>query len=128
MNLSAYGKYLANLYNDQMDILRQEQITDGAETVSINSNAPFLSGVACRVSFGSQADLQSTADLELKQVNPTVFCGKDVDIKAGDSVIVRRLNSDGSVYQTFEGFVSTAGMANKYETHQQFVLELKADA
>lgn len=127
MKLAGLGKLLAMLYNDRMDIYRTESITEEDSTTSISYEPePLYSDIKCRVSFSSDdTGTDSEVDRNPVRFNPKLFCAMDVDIKAGDYVVVRRYADDGSVMAMYEG---TVAMPSKYSTHQETFLRINEGA
>lgn len=118
------------LYQDRMDITSIEETTDeDGATVSAYASTPQQVDVPCRISLSSKdAPRQPTELYNKVEIYPIVFCSPSVSVKPGDNVVVRRLDSDGNVYETYEGMLSISGKSNKYETHQEFILSMKGDA
>lgn len=127
MKLAGLGKLLAMLYNDRMDIYRTESREEKDSTTSISYEPePLYSDVKCRISFSSDdTGTDSEVDRNPIRFNPKLFCAMDVDIKAGDFVVIRRYADDGSVMTMYEGMVA---MPSKYSTHQEIFLRINESA
>ena len=118
------------LYTDRMDItsVRQGEDEDGA-TVNSYPTQPQQVDIPCRISLSSKDAPKEKEELYNKvETYPIIFCSPSVDVNAGDKITVRRLDSEGKVYETYEGMLSISGKPNKYETHQEFVLSMKGEA
>lgn len=130
LSFKKLSKLYGLLYKDRMDITSVVEGTDDdGATVNNYPSTPQQTDVPCRISLSSKDAPKETEDLYNKvSNNPIVFCEPTVDVKAGDKVIVRRLDDEGNVYETYEGMLTISGRANKYETHQEFILSMKGDA
>ena len=127
MKLAGLGSLFAMLYNDRMDIYRTTKDDNDDNTTSIAYNpVPLYKDVKCRLSFSSD-DTGSDSEVDRNPVrfNPRLFCGADVDLKAGDYVVVRRHDDSGAVMKTYEGQVS---LPSWYTTHQEAVLRIDQGA
>lgn len=127
MKLAGLGKLFAILYNDRMDIYRTSRADNDDTTTNISYEPePLYTEVACRLSFSSD-DASSDSEIDRTPVkfNPRLFCRADVDIQAGDYVVVRRYADDGSVLMTYEGRVA---MPSRYSTHQETLMRIDEGA
>jgi hypothetical protein len=118
------------LYRDRMDItsVQETEDEDGA-TVNGYPNEPQQKNIPCRISFPNKDTPKEKDELYNKvKINPIIFCDPEVDVKAGDKIVVRRLDELGNVYATYEGMLAISGKSNKYETHQEFQLNMDGDA
>lgn len=124
------GKLYELLYRDRMDITSVQETTDeDGATVNGYPNVPQQVDVPCRISFSSKDTPKETGELYNKvETYPIIFCSPSVNVKAGDKIVVRRLDDEGNVYETYEGMLAISGRSNKYETHQEFALSMKGDA
>ena len=118
------------LYRDRMDITSVQEGTDeDGATVNDYPNTPQQQDVPCRISLSSKDAPKEPGDLYNKvETYPVIFCSPTVAVKGGDKIVVRRLDDEGNVYETFEGMLAISGRSNKYETHQEFVLSMKGEA
>lgn len=118
------------LYQDRMDITSVEETTDeDGATVNDYSTTPQQTDIHCRISFPDKDAPKEPGELYNKvEIYPVIFCSPTVNVKAGDKIVVRRLDDDGNVYETYEGMLAISGRANKYETHQEFILSMKGKA
>ena len=116
MRFSGLGKFYSILYDDRMDIYRTSQTLNDDSTTSMHyDEAPLYTDVACRLSFSSY-DSASDSEVDRNPVrfNPQIFCDSQVDLKAGDYVVIRRFSDNGTVMMTYEGPVTTPSV---YSTH-----------
>lgn len=127
MKLAGLGKLYTILYDDRMDIYRTNRIENDDSTTDIAYNeSPLYEDVKCRLSFRlDDSGADSEVDRNPVRANPTLFCGSDVDIRAGDYVVVRRYADDGRVLSTYEGRVA---MPSRYSTHQETFLRIDEGA
>lgn len=127
MKLSGLGKLLAILYDDRMDIYRTGSETNADSTTDISYEPePLYKDIECRLSFSSD-DTGSDSEVDRNPVrfNPKLFCRQDVDLKAGDYVVVRRYAEDGSITWTYEGRVARP---SSYSSHQEAFLRIDKGA
>lgn len=118
------------LYRDRMDITSVEEATDeDGATVNGYPSTPQQVDVPCRISFsGKDAPKEPDQLYNKVEIQPVIFCNPMVNVKAGDKIVVRRLDDEGNVYETYEGMLAISGKSNKYETHQEFALSMKGEA
>ena len=128
IDLRKYSRYLELLYNDRMDITSAEEAedADGATTNEYPA-VPQQVDVPCRISLSSKDQPSQASPAERVSMKPVIFCTTAVKVKAGDRVTVRRCHADGTVYETYEGLLAETGWPNKWETHQEFVLDMAGD-
>ena len=127
MKLAGLGKLFAMLYNDRMDIYRTSRSENDDRTTGIAYNPdPLYEDVKCRLSFSSDdSGADSEVDRNPVRFNPKLFCEQDVDIQAGDYVVVRRYSDNGHVMMTYEGRIA---MPSRYSTHQETFLRIDEGA
>lgn len=127
MRLAGLGKLFAILYNDRMDIYRTAKDTNNDNTTDISYEPePVYVDIQCRLSFSSD-DTGSNSEVDRNPVrfNPKLFCKADVDLQAGDYVVVRRYADDGSVTKTYQGQVAQPSW---YSTHQEAFIRIDEGA
>ena len=127
MKFGGLGKLFAMLYDDQMDIYRTTIEANDDDTTNISYEPePLHKDIKCRLSFSSD-DTGADAEVDRNPVrsNPKLFCAMDVDLKAGDYVVVRRYADDGSILMTYEGRVA---QPSKYSTHQEAFMRIDEGA
>lgn len=127
MKLTGLGKLYTMLYNDRMDIYRTgvEVNSDGTTEVSYQGSLIY-ENVKCRISFSSDdTGADSEVDRNPVRFNPKLFCTADVDLQAGDYVVVRRYADNGSVMRTYQGMVA---MPSWYTTHQEAFMRIDEGA
>lgn len=128
MKLSGLGTFLTMLYDDRMDIFRTAENTNEDQSTDIfYQPEPLYTDVPCRISFSSD---DSGADSEVDEnpirYNPKIFCKAEVDLKAGDYVVIRRYADDGvTVRATYKG---TAAQPSWYTTHQESLMRIDESA
>lgn len=129
IDLRRFSPYLDLLHNDRMDIYStvESEDEDGAFS-NVHPAQPQQKDVPCRISFSSKDTADMESPYEKVKLNPTIFCGRDVNVSAGDKVVVRRCHSDGTVYATYEGVLALTGKPNTWETHKEFELTMEGDA
>lgn len=127
MRLGDFSGIISTMFTDKMSVNRyQDKENPDKTTDTILSDTPIYSDVPCRVSFASR---ENPDDNELDntpvKISPKIFCGKDVDIKAGDFVTVKRFDDDGNVTASYSGKI---GMPSVFITHKEalFVIEESA--
>lgn len=127
MKLGGLGKLFAILYDDRMDIYRTSKEANQDDTTNISYEPePLYKDVECRLSFYSY-DTASDAEVDRNPVrfNPKLFCRHDVDLQAGDYVVVRRRSDGGSITWTYEGQVAKP---SSYSTHQEAFMRIDEGA
>lgn len=127
MKLAGLGTLFTMLYDDRMDIYRTTAEANDDDTTDISYEPePLHQDVKCRLSFSSD-DTGADAEVDRNPVrfNPKLFCAMDVDLQAGDYVVVRRYADDGSVLMTYEG---RAAQPSKYSTHQEAFMRIDEGA
>lgn len=118
MKLGGLGNLLAMLYNDRMDIYRTSKEANDDDTINISYEPkPLYTDIECRLSFYSD-DTASDSEVDRNPVrlSPKLFCRHDVDLQAGDYIVIRRQSDDGSITWTYEGRVARP---TPYATHQE---------
>lgn len=127
MKLAGLGKLFAVLYNDRMDIYRTAKESNDDDTTNISYDpTPLYTDIKCRLSFSSD-DTGSDSEVDRNPVrfSPKLFCGAEVDLQAGDYVVVRRLADDGSTSKTYQGQVA---LPSWYSTHQEAFIRIDEGA
>ena len=127
MKLAGLGQFMSILYNDRMDIYRTKQSNDDDETTTVSYDSkPLYTDIQCRLSFSSD-DVASDSEVDRNPIkfSPKLFCRADVDLKAGDYVVVRRYSDDGSVTKTYQG---QAAQPSWYSTHQEAFVRIDEGA
>ena len=127
MNLAGLGNFFAMLYNDRMDIYRTAREDNQDTTVNISySPEPLYTDIKCRLSFSSD-DTGSDTEVDRTPVrlSPKLFCGADVDIKAGECIVVRRYTDKGEVSKTYQGQVA---LPSWYTSHQEVFVRIDEGA
>ena len=127
MNLSAYAPLVALMYTDKMEIYRRVPTSNEDGTTSTKlPDTPTHSGVACRISFASDENSNSSEIDETPIViSPKVFCALSVDVQAGDFLKVTRFDTFGNMLGIFNG---VAGLPTPYDFGQQFNFTMKGSA
>ena len=127
MKLAGLGKLFAMLYNDRMDIYRTSKDTNNDNTIDIAYEPePRYKAIQCRLSFSSDdTGADSEVDRNPVRFNPKLFCKAEVDLQAGDYVVVRRYADNGSVTATYQGQVSKPSW---YSTHQEAFMRIDEGA
>ena len=124
-----YSPYLGMLHKDRMDIYSTVEFEDAdGATQNGYPEVPQQTDVPCRISLSTKDTVEKVGPYETVKLNPTIFCGPDVMVSAGDRVVVRRCYSDGTVYSTYEGLLALTGRPNAWETHKEFELLMEGDA
>jgi hypothetical protein len=122
IDLSGYAKYLRPYFSDKMDVFRlvDEKSKSGA-TNRVIPKEPQQKDVPCRISFaGSDPALdEGNPAFKAERVGIRIFCGTEVDLRAGDTVHLHRpINNRGII--TYRGKV---GRPDFYDTHQEAEFE-----
>lgn len=120
MKLAGLGKLYEILYDDKMHIYRTSREMNDDSTTNVSYGTPMYTDIKCRLSFTSE-DTASVSEVDRNpvQFNAKLFCGPNIDLKAGDYVVVRRYNDSGAVMKTYQGQVA---MPAWYSTHQEALL------
>ena len=121
--MNSLSQVLSLLYNDRMTVYKYTSDDNGNPKLN---DSPSLENVPCRISFGSTADKFN--DLQQAEnptkLYPTIFCKTDVQVDAGDVVLIERLSGD-AVYAEYRGLL---GMAKKYASQQEIPLIIDENA
>lgn len=127
MKLAGLGTFFAMLYNDQMDIYRTDKGVNEDETTDVfYEPEPLYKEIKCRLSFSSD-DTASDSEVDRNPIryNPKLFCESQVDLQAGDYVVIRRYADDGSVTKIYQGQVAQPSW---YSTHQEAFIRIDEGA
>ena len=127
MRLTGLGTLYTILYDDRMDIYRTVKESNDDDTTNISYEpAPLYTDIKCRLSFSSD-DTGSDSEVDRNPVkfSPRLFCTADVDLQAGDYIVVRRYTDSGSVAQTYQGQVAKPSW---YSTHQEAFVRIDEGA
>ena len=127
MHLTGLGGLFAMLYNDKMDVYRTTENTNDDTSNNIAYNPkPLYTDISCRISFSSD-DTGTDSEVDRNPVvyNPKLFCRPEIDLRAGDYVIVKRLTDKGVVARTYEGVISEPSW---YTTHQEAFMRINRGA
>ena len=127
MRLAGLGTLWALLYDDRMDIYRTSKSDNDDTTIDISYEPkPLYEDVKCRLSFSSDdSGADSEVDRTPVRFNPKLFCATEVNLKAGDYVVVRRYADSGSILATYQGVVA---LPTKYSTHQEALVRVDEGA
>lgn len=127
MKLAGLGKLISILYDDKMDIYRTTKTNNDDTTTDISYNPePLYKDLKCRLSFSSDdSGADSEVDRNPVRFGPKLFCAMEVDLQAGDYVVVRRYADNGSIMMTYEGRVA---QPSKYSTHQEALMRIDEGA
>ncbi len=127
MRIAGLGKFYTILYDDRFDIYRTDKaLNDDASTHIFYEEEPLYSNVPGRISFvsddrGTDYEVDSTPI----RYDPKLFCASDVDIKAGDYIVIHRLDDKGNVTHTYKG---RASKPSWYTTHQETFIRINEEA
>lgn len=127
MKISGFAPILSTMFTDAMDIRRYQDVeNEDGTTDTVMPLEPIYANVPCRVSFSSE---DSPQDYEVDRVPirvaPKIFCGPNIQIKAGDFVTVRRLNDIGEIIATYTGKL---GLPSVYITHKEALFSIEESA
>lgn len=127
MKLSGMGVFLTMLYDDRFDIYRTDKKANEDSSIDIfYQDTPKYSDVPGRLSFSSDDRSSDTAVDETPiKYNPKLFCAHDVDIRAGDYIVIRRYSDDGKFIHTYQGL---AAQPSWYSTHQEIFIRVDEEA
>lgn len=127
MKIAGLGKFFAMLYDDRVDIYRTSESENDDRTINISYEPePLYTDIKCRLSFSSDdSGADSEVDRNPVRFNPKLFCSTEVDLKAGDHVVVRRYGDNGSIMMSYEGRVA---QPSKYSTHQEAFVRIDEGA
>lgn len=127
MKLAGLGKLMSILYDDKMDIYRTTKTNNDDTTTDISYNPePLYKDLKCRLSFSSDdSGADSEVDRNPVRFGPKLFYAMEVDLQAGDYVVVRRYADNGSIMMTYEGRVA---QPSKYSTHQEALMRIDEGA
>lgn len=127
MKLSGMGSFLTLLYDDKFDIYRTDKDLNEDESTNIfYESEPKYTDIPGRLSFSSD---DTGADSEVDETpiryNPKLFCAHDVDVRAGDYIVLRRYSDDGKIIHTYKG---VAAQPSWYSTHQEIFIRVDEEA
>lgn len=127
VKLSGISNIIAMTYTDRMIVKRfTSSLNDDGTTNVSESPIPVYEDVPCRLSFTQVDNPESERD----DSNPTylrtqVFCDVSIEVLKGDTLIIHRMQDDGTVLETYEG---TANKPYLYPSHQQIQFVQTGDA
>ena len=126
MKLAGLGKLYAMLYVDKMHIYRPTSKINDDGTTSISYGTPKYTDIKCRLSFSS-SDSASDSEVDRNPVrfNAKIICAHNIDLRAGDYVVVRRYADNGVAIKTYQGQVAHPSW---YTTHQEAFLHMDEGA
>ena len=83
---------LAFMYTDRMTVKRYQPATgpDG-EAAEFLGGVPELTDIPCRLSLGAKDSPLMTEDGNPTDVQPTLICRPEIQLRSGDFIIVQRL-------------------------------------
>ena len=132
MRFGGINYFLNILYDDRMSVYRNSTIlNEDGTTEYTRSETPVYDNIKCRISFNNKRDNVSADAAHMTQkdigVNPldlvpVIFCDTQYVLKAGDYVVVNRLDDDGVVRDTVQGYISKP---NWYTSHQEMQLAVR---
>ena len=108
-------------YLDVVKIIKakNKRITD-MEHGGLTDDENLLSGHEVE-----QSSLKSCESRGEPRYNPKLFCAHDVDIRAGDYIVLRRYSDDGKLIHTYKGL---AAQPSWYSTHQEIFIRVDEEA
>ena len=125
MKLSSFSALLTPLMTDRVYIYRYVNETENNITKTTLSNEPVVSA-PCRISFDTRDKPSGSSIDETKiEFRPKLFVGTDVDIRAGDKVVITRYNDDNTVMSVYTG---QAGEPACYPSHKEVLVYIEGSA
>lgn len=127
MKLAGLGKFYTILYDDRFDVYRTDKGDNGDGSTDIfYEEEPLYTDIPGRISFVSddRGSDESTDKVPIR-FDPKLFCAADVDIKAGDYVVIRRYSDKGELIHTYKG---TLALPSWYSTHQETFIRVDEEA
>lgn len=127
MKLEGFSGILVSMFTDKMDISRyEEKVNEDGTTDTVMADSPVYTDVMCRISFSTDESPRDSAvdDVPIKNV-PKIFCKREVDIRAGDYVTIRRFDDNGNVIATYSGKV---GLPSVFITHKEALFSIERSA
>lgn len=129
MNVYQARKVLEAKMNDRCDIYRRVTVINDDRTTSVVLDTePIAVDVPSRISFirYKVEDPSNTAvDNNPIQLTPKIFFPVYTDIKAGDTVKLKRMSKEGIVMYTYEGIL---GLPAYYDTHIEVMMNIDTTA
>ncbi len=126
--LAGFSVILELLYYDKMDIYRRHEVVnaDGTTDIIIDTD-PSLQNIPCRLSFSGAKDRADdvSVDANLIELNPTIHCSPDIEIKSGDRCKVYRCDDDGAVIRIYTG---NLGDSRWYSNHQEVAIHIDKES
>jgi hypothetical protein len=121
MDTSFVSGAFAMLYDDRMDVQRrvQSKAGDGSTVTGPRQTVTGLTNIPCRISYKMPDTATNPENGEQVRRQVQVFFAPDIDILAGDYLILRRITG-GAVRQTLQG---NAGKPGIYGSHCELLLE-----
>ena len=128
MKLSGFSAVISTLFKDKMTISRyvDKENADGT-TTTVLSDSPLFEDIPCRISFSSTKEKPNDNEIDDTPIEmmPRIFCGANVDIKAGDYIVITRYNDSGEVFATYAGKV---GLPSVFITHKEALFSIERSA
>lgn len=124
MDLSAFRSVIESFFTDKADIYHYSSKTnEDGTTENLLPSEPSVPNVPCKLSFSMmETPADGTSDNEPIVDQVKLFYSLSSDFHAGDYVIARRLQNDGTVLQTYKGII---GLGAYFQTHVEAVFEVK---
>ena len=129
MNVYQARKVLEAKMNDRCDIYRRVTVINPDGTTSIKlSEEPIYKDIPSRISF-IRYKVENPSDINIDENvienTPKLFLPVFTDIKAGDTVVLNRMSSEGKILYTYKGIV---GLPATYDTHTEIMLFIDTSA
>lgn len=127
MRLGDFSGIITTTFTDRMSISRYQDRENSDETTdTILTDAPLYSDIPCRLSFASRENPEdSEVDDTPVKISPKIFCKRDVDIRAGDFITVKRFDDDGNIIASYSG---KAGLPSVFITHKEALFIINESA
>lgn len=129
MNVFQTRKVLEAKMTDKCDIYRRKKvINENGSTDIILDPTPIATDVPCRISF-IRYKIEDPSNIRIDENpiehTPKIFLPVFTDIKAGDTVILRRISVENEILYTYKGIV---GAPACFDTHIEIMLNIDTSA
>lgn len=98
----------ADWYTDTAEIYRVQAKTLGGLTTQ--ERVQVATGVPCRIYHAGKAPISMTQTAAHVQQTDKLMCGTDVNLQAGDELIIRRGGGLGKTVQTLRAFAGQTAL------------------
>lgn len=127
MRLGSFSAIITSMFKDRMTVYRHSPSTaDNGSTKITRDEVAVYTNEICKLSFLSDENPKNT-DIDQTPIlsTPKLFFTSTCILKAGDHVIVNRVDDDNNIIATYEGEL---GLPSTFVSHQEALFVLRGSA